>query len=244
MKKHIITILWSLFVSITAHSQIRPHAEFKVQNMHLCRGLEVASGLVMTTDMTIRDANNHFKAGVWGGAIADGSYKEFNPHVSYSNKGFSVEVFDLFNFSPGATYDTNFFNFRRGKSGHLVDVSLTYTVSERFPLTLNWATLVFGRDRNSDNTKNKYSSYCSVGYTVYRKGDLAVDANVGYGFALQRGGDPSSFYGPKPGFVDISVKVSNVVRFGSYEVPVFANAVLNPLNKKTFMQVGLTIFSF
>lgn len=231
-------------MTLNIQAQIQPHAEFKLQNMHLCRGLEVTSGLVMITDLTVADANNHFKAGIWGGTIADGSYKEFNPHISYSDKGFTIEVYDLFNFSPGATYDTDFFNFKNGKNGHLIDLSLTYEFGEKFPLKFNWATLVYGRDRNLNNTKNKYSSYFSVGYMLYKKDDLKIDTHIGYAFALQKGGDSSSFYGDKAGFVDLSVKASKTIRLGNYEIPVFANVVVNPLSNKGYLLFGMTLFSF
>ena len=41
-----------------------------------------------------------------------------------------------------------------------------YTGDRKFPLELSLSTLVYGRDRDLDNSKNIYSSFVYVGYTI------------------------------------------------------------------------------
>ena len=69
-----------LFSSL--HLQAQLHFDVNVQNMHLWRGIEVADGLVLTSNVSVSDSKNRFKLGVWGGTNANGSYKESRVSLS------------------------------------------------------------------------------------------------------------------------------------------------------------------
>ena len=70
-------------------------------------------------------------------------------------------------FSPGATYNNKeFFNYKPDETGRFIDLMLNYTGDRKFPLELSLSTLVYGRDRDLDNSKNIYSSFVYVGYTI------------------------------------------------------------------------------
>ncbi|MFP3693411.1 hypothetical protein SB784_35650, partial [Burkholderia sp. SIMBA_048] len=85
------------------------------------------------------------------------------------------ELWDIYNFSPNANYNNKeFFNYNARETGRFWDLRSFYTISEKVPLTLSWNTVVFGRDRDQDNTQNKYSSFVSAEYPVYKKEDLEV----------------------------------------------------------------------
>jgi hypothetical protein len=75
----------------------------------------------------------------------DGSYKEFNNYIGYKNKHLTLELWDIYNFSPGATYNNKeFFNYSAKQTGRFWDMRSYYTISDRFPLVLSWNTVVLG----------------------------------------------------------------------------------------------------
>lgn len=76
-----------------------------LKNMHLWRGLEVTADAMAMADLYYVNPAATLRAGLCGGAAFSGDYKEFDYFVSYSERGFLVEVWDIYNFSPGAAYN-------------------------------------------------------------------------------------------------------------------------------------------
>ncbi|MDD2953929.1 MAG: hypothetical protein PHC95_12340 [Parabacteroides sp.] len=173
-------ILLLLTTALSTQVQAQLHFSGNVQSSHLWRGIEVANGLVFTTDISLSDAKNHFHIGLWGGANAQGTYKEFNNYVSYTYRGFSLALWDTYNFSPNATYNNKeFFNYKACETGRFLDAIACYRFEGRFPLLISWSTVIFGRDRNADNSANKYSTFCYAEYPVYQKGEWRADVGIG-----------------------------------------------------------------
>ena len=133
-------------------------------------------------------ANGHLNAGLWGGTNTSGKYKEFDYHVSFMHQGFTLAVWDIFNFSPGASYDNkDFFNYDAHTTGRFLDVTARYNfaaLSAKVPLTLSWSTVVFGRDRGLTNDHNIYSTWVYGEYRVWQNKDWAVDSGLCVNFAL------------------------------------------------------------
>jgi hypothetical protein len=89
-----------LFTAICGSAKAQLHLKANLQNMHLWRGMEVTDGMVLTTDLSVSDYDNRFRAGVWGGINVNGSYKEFNNYLSYTCHRFCVTVWDTLQFFP------------------------------------------------------------------------------------------------------------------------------------------------
>lgn len=243
MMRIVVLFLSGMYLSIQLHAQL--HFNANVQNMHLWRGIEVADGMVFTTDVSLTDAKGHFRIGLWGGTNTRGTYKEFNYYTSYTCKGFSLALWDTYNFSSGATYNNKeFFNYRARDTGRFLDAIASYRFSGKFPLLLSWSTVIFGRDRNLGNTVNKYSTFCYAEYPVYQKDKWRVDAGIGGAFALNRAGDSSHFYGDTPGIVHATLKITRNLNIGKYEIPLFACALWNPESNQAFFQLGAQLLSF
>ncbi|WP_228413660.1 hypothetical protein [Chryseobacterium sp. CH21] len=184
-------LLVSSFVGTCLSAQ-EVHSALQLRNSHLWRGIEVSAGLIYTEDLHLDYKN--FYAGFWAGGNVDGSYKEFNNYIGYKNKHLTLELWDIYNFSPSATYNNKeFFTYSARETGRFWDFRSYYTISDQFPLVLSWNTVVFGRDRNSENTGNKYSSFVSGEYPVYKKDNLEVRGRVGYAFALDNHGEKNNF---------------------------------------------------
>ena len=152
MKRIVVIVL--MMAACLGNAQAQLHLKANVQNNHLWRGMEVSDGIVLLTDLSYTMVNNHVTIGLWGGCNSEGSYKEFNHYLNLKAGGWGLALWDTYNFSPGATYNNKeYWNYSAHTTGRFLDATLSYRFQEeKFPLLLNWSTVVFGRDRNSDNT--------------------------------------------------------------------------------------------
>ncbi|MCC8154139.1 MAG: hypothetical protein LIP01_07945 [Tannerellaceae bacterium] len=216
----------------------------QLKTKHLWRGIQVSNSALAAVDLGLRTKDQSFGVGVWTGASFDGDFREFDYYISYSKNGFSAALWDIYNFSPGATYNNEeVFNYKAHETGHFVDLSVGYRFQGEFPLFLGWATIIHGRDRGSENRKNLYSTYVSADYPVLR--DRRVDVSLGLAgaFALDKeGGTSANFYGHKAGIVNINVTAYKRVKLGSFVLPVSAMVMWNPVENHANLQLALDIF--
>lgn len=221
-----------------------------VANNHLWRGIEVSDGLVMLGSVAVHDKSERFKLGMWSGSNTSGRYKEFNFFGELNLGAFGISLWDIYNFSPGAAYNNReFFNYDARTTGRFLDCNLSYDIGKTsigLPLTLQWSTILFGRDRWADNSSNRYSSYVYAEYALLNSRDWRAELGVGGTFTLtSKHGDSSTFYSDKPGIIHIQLKVEHDIPISSrYTLPVFARAVLNPVMDRAFLQIGARVLSF
>ena len=231
---------------------VKDYVDFglEIANNHLWRGIEVSDGVVRCADLAIHDKDDHFKVGLWSGTNTSGDYKEFNFFGEARAGGWKLALWDTYNFSPGADYNNReFFNYSARTTGRFLDCILSYSFAEtapRFPLTVSWSTILFGRDRWSDNSANRYSCYVSADYPLFRDKDWSFDASVGGTFTLaSQNGDSSTFYSDKAGIVHLQLRAERRIQITkNYTLPVFACAVFNPVMDRAFFQIGAQVFKF
>lgn len=250
--KPIKSQLWLLLLCITLPTGMdaQIHLKANLQNMHLWRGMEVADGMVLTTDLSA-DLNKHFKVGVWGGMNSSGSYKEFNYYASFTYGRCRFSVWDTYNFSPDAAYNNKeIFNYRAKETGRFIDVTASYTVSERIPLTLSWSTVLFGRDRDGRNAQNRYSTFVYAEYPVWKNDVWEIKPGIGGAFALSPGkdadGKPTTehFYGKSAGIVHLSLTTTYQLTVCQREFPLTLVTLWNPQSNKGYLQIGVQLLSF
>lgn len=238
-----------IFFCYEANAQI--HLKANLQNMHLWRGMEVTGGMVLTADLSVTDQNERFRTGVWGGSNMNGSYKEFNYYISYSYRRFNVAVWDTYNFSPGADYNNEeFFNYKAKETGRFIDATVSYTVSNHFPLFLSWSTILYGRDRDGLNAQNRYSTFAYAEYPVWHNEQWEVKPGIGAAFALSPGRDENgastsgNFYGDKAGIVHVNLTTTYRLTVFKHPFPVTVLALWNPQSNKGYLQIGIQLLSF
>jgi hypothetical protein len=212
----------------------------QVKNMHLWKGLRVTDAPMTAADVHYISKNGKFKAGVWGGAGFTGEYTEFDYYVSFENRGFSVSIWNINNFSdfPGA----EIFNYDREETSHFIDVSLGYEFS-KIPLKFSWSTLVQGRDTyvtNDGDVKNAFSNYVEIAYTILDKKDWSLGAYVGGAFSFR---NEAHFYGEHPNLTNIGLIYNKDVKVSkNFELPVSAMAMWNPEQQYGAIQVAVNFF--
>lgn len=63
IRKWFFLLVLGLCIPVPLQAQL--HFSASVQNMHLWRGIEVADGLVLTTEVSVTDPKEHFRLGMW-----------------------------------------------------------------------------------------------------------------------------------------------------------------------------------
>lgn len=247
MKKfrYFTVVLLAAMLSVAAYGQ-KMHLSAGLQNMHLWRGLQVAKGGVLSADVNLGLANDGLRIGLWGGTDFVGNYMEFDYYVSYSVAGFSAAVWDIFNFSPDLPFSKDIFNYDRFTTSHFIDVSAGYNfdVLLNVPLRLSWATIVAGRDLNSEGL-NMFSTFVYAEYSVFRNEHWIVDLGLGGTFAFNRTKEDgkTNFYG-NDNVNQVSLRTTYLLKIGRFDLPVFAHAMWNPDSKNGYLQVGVNLFAF
>lgn len=241
-KKTLFSIIFSLSVA-ASYAELNMSAN--LQTNHLWRGGEVADGLVVTYDASVTPCKSNLTVGVWGATNGQGTYKEFNYYAEYNKGGFTASLWDIYNFSEYATYNNEeFFNYNGASTGRFLDATVAYRFDGAFPIKLSWSTVLFGRDRNSENSANRYSTFCYAEYPIYDKESWRVDAGVGGVFALKPQGESANFYGDRAGIAHISLAVKHDVVINKYHIPITMTALWNPISNNSYLQLAAQLFSF
>lgn len=242
--RKIFTIAVLAFIMVNARSQV--HMNTTLQNMILWRGIEVADGLILSSDLSVSDPSGRFTAGFLGGANTKGSYKELSQYIAYIHGRFQIKAIDTYNFSPGATYNNKeFFNYKPDETGRFIDLMVNYTGDKKLPLDLTLSTLIYGRDRDLDNSKNIYSSFVYVGYTIYQNEKLSVGPGIGTAFALRNSRNESgemvnrTMYAESAGITQVSLNVIYKLRVMKYEIPLTVMTYWNPKSNQGFFYTGM-----
>ena len=169
--KYLIAGVCALLATASYAQQL--HFSGTLQNMHLWRGLQVADGGVLAADLNVGFLDDGLKVGLWGGSDFTGDYKEFDYYLSYSRAGFTVAVWDIFNFSPELPFSKDIFNYNKYSTTHFLDLSVAYDfdVKLQVPLRLYWATIFAGRDLNVTGD-NRYSTYVYADFNYADGGEI------------------------------------------------------------------------
>lgn len=247
--KRLLVIFYMVCLSGSLGAQVG--LKVNLQNMHLWRGMEVTDGLVLTTDAYLTDRNRNFRLGLWGGTNVNGSYKEFDYYASYTFRRFSVSLWDTYNFSPDANYNNKeIFNYKARETGRFIDATVSYTFYEKFPLFLSWSTILFGRDRDGLNAKNRYSTFAYAEYPVWKNEEWEVKPGIGAAFALSPGKDLNGestschFYGDNAGIVHLSLTTVYQLSAFKRKFPITILALWNPQSSEGYLQAGIQLLSF
>lgn len=93
--KHFKTSILASAMYLTASSLCQTtsaqiHLTADLQNNHLWRGMEVADGCLILTDLSYTFGAGHATLGLWGGTNTQGNYKEFNHYVTLRGRRLRV----------------------------------------------------------------------------------------------------------------------------------------------------------
>lgn len=216
------------------------NVNLQVRNLYLWRGFKVSNSPITDVDMHYTTKDGSFSAGFWGGAGFNGEYKEFDYYVSYVKKGFNFSVWDINNVTDFP--DANLFDYKRATTSHFIDVTAGYQFGDAFPISVNWSTIVQGRDthvKSNGELANNYSNYVVLDYRVWKEGGTNVHLFAGGGFAFGR---DENFYGSKPNIVNAGVTLNKDLVVFTHHMPIAATAMFSPEHKYGAIQLIVNAF--
>lgn len=246
--KKFFTIIAAALISLTAGAQTKLNYSVGLETSHLWRGYEVANGLI--TDAQVGFQAGGFQIGLWGGmSVTSNSYREFDYFASYSVGGFTVSLWDIYNYSPGSsrpggTEDNwmDIFNYNKRTTGHILDLGLAYNFGEKFPLTLSWNTIVQGRDLDSKD-KNMFSTYVNAAFVAYENDHWRFTPSVGGSFHLA--GEGNNFYSQSAaGLNEVRLTTTYKLKVGKLDMPISATAMWNPNANRGYFSASVNLVSF
>lgn len=216
---------------------------FDIKNMHLWHGSVVTPGAMIASCIEYASPSKKFVAGLWGGASFDGEYTEFSYYTKYIfTQNFNARLISHNNYSNSETPDI--FSYNKHTSPNFVDIVLEYTVSESFPLTAYWSTILFGNggdytvDEQGTET-DSYSTYAELSYNLFPKAKTQLTLFAGGAFSLAA--TEKTFYSEKANLVNLGMTIKQEITLLSKNLPVSATAFWNPESNMGALQVGISI---
>lgn len=168
----------------------------------------------------------------WGSYATTGGYAETDLFLSYSVGNFTLSVNDYFSEDEFDMASTDFTEFKRDTTAHLIEVALAYEAfAESFPLTLTASVMAYGADLNSKGNQN-YSTYFEVAHPF---------TYGGYEFSWFVGGTfNKGYYADKAALVNLGLKTTYNLKISeSFSLPVSTSIITHPYNRDIFMVVGV-----
>ncbi len=201
-----------------------------------------------------------FEAGVWGAFSISGNNtsEEVDLHVSqsFANGMFTVTLTDYFFPDDFAGY--NYFDYRNHTTGHILEGTVAFNGTKKFPLTLFVATNFYGADaiRTGDDpaspgfnqkTGIQYSTYFELGYPFTWKG-IGFSPFLGFNATTPKKANPSTgykgetgFYGTGFGVVNLGCSASKTLQITKqYALPIMVSLVTNPQAGRIYFVFGIS----
>lgn len=178
----------------------------------------------------------NLSVGFWGSSNFSGSYKEIDLYAVYNAGPFSLTITDYF--WDIAVSDIKYFNYDNDSTRHVFEGTLSYTISEKFPLKLSAGTIFYGDDKSTEETdtkrENLYSSYFEVLYPFKLSGK-EIEASLGY--------SPwEGYYGTGPGFVNLMLTASREIKITDhFSLPVKGSLIFNPQRSAAYFMLIITL---
>lgn len=238
MKRFITSTFLLLSLTGFAFSEVKSKTSIKlnsnITSRHYWRGIMVSNSANYEGDLVLTTGNFNF--GAWGGYAFNNEYSEFDFHFGYKlSERLSVELWDLYASRDRASIDEyDYFDLRKETTNHLLDASIHFKCGEKFPLTISWSSLIWGRDLDQHKNQN-YSSYLGLDYPV-RIRDIKIKFNLGLNVF------ENSLYGEHTNIVDLGLTASRNLKVNTeLQIPIWAKLAINPEAETANLIVG---FSF
>jgi len=167
------------FVNNARASEFTYNAQARIQSTYIWRGL-YAGGANIQASANVGYYGLYADMW-WNIGVTDWKFNTFQPEVDISlgfeRWGVNAYVLYIHNFNCG------FFDFGNyPDKGNRLEVNLSYTVSDKIPLTILWGTRVAASDGywNADGQfVRAFSSYAQVSYTHRFQDDWSVFGAIG-----------------------------------------------------------------
>lgn len=201
------------------------------RTMHIWRGS--ATSYTPTFEPSFEITRNNYTTGIWFAQSIDGNYTELDLYFTYHVKNFSFTIYNYY-CPPSIETSKEITNYDKYTTKHTIELNAAFNGAKQFPVKVLVATMVYGDDINSDNNRNYYSTYFELGYSTIID-ENALDIFIGFNTF-------ESYYGADFSVVNAGLTTSrNLKIYKSFEVPVQASIITNPMANSLFLNFGFTL---
>ena len=189
------------------------------------RGVQISNVPNIQPQLTFTKGN--FELGCWGSQSINGDYSELDINASYSKGLFSFTLSDYFVFTdyPDETY----FNYSKNSTVHAYEGNITFSGTEKFPLSISASTFFYGNDVDTSGN-NYYSTYVEATYPL-KYFDIILGATPAKGL-----------YANGFGIVNTSLKVYHDIKISDhFSIPASFSIMANPYAERVFLSIGFTL---
>ncbi len=227
MKRILFTWLFTVAVmlGVKAQSNFGVTGKIDFVSDYIWRGAYQHSGFSVQPALGLSYKNLSLTA--WGSQSltkTDGA-QEFDLSLSYAIGRFSLTVTDYLLKGILNPYGDN-------KNDHHFEAALSYTISEKLPLILGWATMFAGSDDN-DKGNRAFSTYISASYSFNCPAGIVLTSAVG--FTPWKG----MYDADGANVADISLKANKELKLSeTFSLPVSVQAIAAPAYDKAYLIGG------
>lgn len=157
------------------------NAQAKIQSTYLWRG-QFSGGPNLQASANVGYGGAYFDMW-WNVGTYDWRFESFQPEVDlsigFNRYGLNVYLLYVHHF------DCPFFDFNNGfGAGNRLEVNAKWTLSNKIPLTIHWATRVsavdgYFKDTTDNSLTRAYSSYLEISYVHTFKYDISLSGAIG-----------------------------------------------------------------
>ncbi len=188
--------------------------------------------------------NTGLTVGFWGsyGLSSGSALAEADFYISYSPvELFTLTVTDYFFPSDLPFSQDQYFNYRKGGTGHTLEGKVSFNGTERFPVSVLFAMNLYGADGVNEDGDNYYAKYLELGYTATLT-NFALEAFIGMALDNPKTGlGAEGWYGDSGGIINLGVNLSRALRLTeTMELPVFSSLIFNPQAGNMYMVIGIS----
>lgn len=164
--------------------------------------------------------------GAWGSYKTSGAgWQETDLFISKELGPLTFEIWDYWSFSD--TLETDFFNYKKRTTSHLLEAQMLLSGGETIPLNFLASYFFYGADPDK-SIYLEVQSLCTAG---------ATELEFFAGFQPK-----GSYYGTEGSFVNVGCSaIRNLRVTSSWEVPLKISLISNPNRKSLYLTAGITL---
>lgn len=185
-----------------------------------CAGASAQPGMAMGL--------GNFSLSTWGSTDFTNDYREVDFSLGYSTDKFSISLNDYWWTGMSATY----FN------AHLFEASVGYTISENFPLSLSWSTMLSGPDYKTDGSR-AYSTFIEASYLFDVLGvEVTPSVSIAPWESMYHMSGKTGV-----GLTTVAVNAAKDIKITEkFSLPLFSQIILAPNQEECYFLVGISLF--
>lgn len=222
-----VLLVFMSFSQAFAQDKVEPNIGVDLVSQYVWRGQKLA-GVSIQPSLGI--AYKGLSLSAWGSVgFHKDDTKEFDLELSYTWKGLSFGVTDYWSCTDD---ETKYFVYRRDETAHTFEAFISYDFDY---VAISWYANVYGADIDSTG-KQKFSSYAEIS---------APFSLIGLDWEAKLGVVPyaSEYYGTERFAVtNISLRATKTIDIKQIlSLPIYAEIVANPYDRKVFFVAGIAI---